>query len=530
MKRIKYLLIIATLLITPIVAKAEPIHLTQAALEECFANEGVYNEKYKMTFKLETFVSGFFLSGEEYILDEDIDVHKAHLAGGPDGTVVNMNGHKITSQLDKYSPVPGYLSVAPPVGCSEADCDLTLNGPGRVESFSASSNAVLMEGGKITVNDVDLFGCVRTNYQGNPNDIHVTVNNSQIHGRFELWNSIATIKNTKVNMDFAWENQCLGCNLTLDNVDLGYDDLSNNNVNGIYISEEDGYVPEVKISNSRIKAGSDHTAVSIGQANVSINNSYLTTQKGYVVTTNHANANLLLRDTHLEITNPFPTYYRIFNLSRYHNLNTVEEVFNSIIPSDYIYYDNPSFQTQTQSFNGEEYILHYLANTDIWIIKPTEPTVEIGDANDTTYVIPEENEIIIKVLGYKFLFNGLKINGTELPTDNYQVLDDGLVSNEVTIKLNNDYLKTLGVDDYQVEVLFANGSANATLSVKDIEVDETPTIQEEVKGEEETVEDKKEEKKNPKTGLFNYMILLVPLAIVGIVYIVISKKTYFKGM
>ena len=185
MKKLKYLILM--LFIIPTVVLAEPIHLTQAAIEECFANEGVYNETYKMTFKLETFVSGFFLSSEEYILDEDIDVHQAHLAGGADGSIINMNGHKITSKLAKYAPVPGYLSAAPPVGCSEAECSLTINGPGTIEMYSSYSNAILMEGGNITINDMDILGCVRTNYQGNPNDIHITVNNSQVHGRFELW-------------------------------------------------------------------------------------------------------------------------------------------------------------------------------------------------------------------------------------------------------------------------------------------------------------------------------------------------------
>ena len=78
MKKVKYLLLF--LFLIPTVVLAEPIHLTQAAIEECFANEGVYNETYKITFKLETFVSGFFFSGGEYILDEDIDVHSAHIA------------------------------------------------------------------------------------------------------------------------------------------------------------------------------------------------------------------------------------------------------------------------------------------------------------------------------------------------------------------------------------------------------------------------------------------------------------------
>ena len=498
MKKVKYLLLF--LFLIPTVVLAEPIHLTQAAIEECFANEGVYNETYKITFKLETFVSGFFFSGGEYILDEDIDVHSAHIASENNALVLNMNGHTITSALPKYYTTSRNVYLISPVGCFDSACDITINGPGLIDNSGLTNNSILMEAGKIKVNNVDLIGNVRSNYRNNPDDILININTSNINGRFELYNSTATFKNTKFNTTKSSENQCLGCKLNLDNADVGYEDFTaTSHVYGIYITDSFGYIPEVSISNSTIRANGSAYPILLSKGKISIDNSYLYSQKGSAFFSASSDNEVTIWDTHLKTIEPYPDYRRVLILSNYNSFTDQDEALKSIIPDDYMYYADPVFGTESAG-------RFYLDNSDIWIIKKQDNY----NTDELIYKIPEDNDVIINVSGNKALLLDLRIAGELIPTSNYELLDNN--NGIVSIKLNNDYLKTLNVDNYDVEVRFANGSATTVLNV----IDNTP----EVKG---------VETNNPQTGdNIIELLMLLSISLMGLTVIKLNYKKSFK--
>ena len=518
MKKLKYLILM--LFIIPTVVLAEPIHLTQAAIEECFANEGVYNETYKMTFKLEYAISGFFLYGDEYIIDEDLSLHKAHFGAENNTVVVNLDGHTISSLLDKYSPVPGYLSVAPPVACGADGCDMTFNGPGKIDpSETGFSNAVLNENGKITFNNLEIVGNIKAADYSTNVDLgnEYVLNNVNLSGRFEIWNSKITINGGRFNYLAEYsENQIIGSTAIIKNATLG-----TLRSNGIYINDDtgsqysSGKKSDVLIDNCNITGGT--AVISYGSTgNLLIENSELwangTLGAGYYgLSLYTSDPHIQMADVHIHTDRtdwPYPTITGSSSVSM-----SEEEYFNALVKPGYIYWKDPVFEKQDYEATQytEAYTSFRLTNTDIWIIKQQEEY----EAEEQTYEIPEDNEVIIKVSGYKFLFEKLIINDQEVPDTDYEILDtDG--DKDVSIKIKNDYLKTLEANKYDIEVEFTNGSATTTLNVVDAEPisNEVP----EVKGEVD----------NPKTGLTSYTYLLAIALIFGVAAILVGKKSYFK--
>ena len=164
-----------------------------------------------------------------------------------------------------------------------------------------------------------------------------------------------------------------------------------------------------------------------------------------------------------------------------------------------MYYADPVFGTESAG-------RFYLDNSDIWIIKKQDNY----NTDELIYKIPEDNDVIINVSGNKALLLDLRIAGELIPTSNYELLDNN--NGIVSIKLNNDYLKTLNVDNYDVEVRFANGSATTVLNV----IDNTP----EVKG---------VETNNPQTGdnIIELMMLL-SISLMGLTVIKLNYKKSFK--
>ena len=192
-------------------------------------------------------------------------------------------------------------------------------------------------------------------------------------------------------------------------------------------------------------------------------------------------------------------------ISGYVDNDNVVDYFNQFVKEGYIYWKDPEYK------NGDTYSSSNkgMQNHNLWIIKQQQEY----ENEDNTYVIPEDNEIIIKVSGYKVLLEDIMINGEVVPNTNYEILDSD--DNEVIIKLSSDYLKTLEANEYDVEVVFVNGSSKSKLTIQDAEVkneEETPVIV-----------------VNPKTALKSYTYLLVIAIIAGITAIIIGKKSYFKS-
>ena len=502
----KYLLLIIVALLTPIIAYAEPIHLTQSIIDEVVSTNNVTYDNYKITFFVDNSSnSGLMLNGGEYILDEDIDLHKANIDTTTDSLVLNLNGHKITNELDSITGYRQYSTV----GGAYYAYDLTINGPGEIyySPYSSSDMRALISYGKNwTINDVTVYGYGKyMPIDGKEGDVRI--NNSHLTWGFQNWGGNIYIENSILGDD-PTNNIYNKLEATI--VYVNNSTLYSGTSDALAWDEHNGSIGKLTVTNSKIIGRDWHNGVRIcSKGEVVIENSELVGLDGLYI---QEPVTISLADVHL-LSSDNTRYHNSIGVT-YDTTLEMEELFATFLKEGYIYWKDPVYEL----YNGN----YFLGKDDMWIIKAQQEYT----SEDSTYVIPEENEIIIKVLGYKYLLEGLKINGTVLSDDLYEVLDNTTNTNEISIKLNPDYLKTLGEDNYQVEVVFANGSSTSKLSVKDIEVDENPTIQEEIKGEEETVE----EKKNPKTGLFNYMILLLPLAIVGIVYLVISKKTYFKGM
>jgi len=119
------------------------------------------------------------------------------------------------------------------------------------------------------------------------------------------------------------------------------------------------------------------------------------------------------------------------------------------------------------------------------------------------------------------LLETIEINGQILSPDEYEVI---VIDNKtVGIKIDQDYLRGLDVGDYKIKVTFVNGEAESKLNVKDGDPNKP-------KEEKDNKEDVKGEVENPKTGLFNYLLLLIPLAIAGIIYIKVRKNTIYKNI
>ena len=495
MKKMRYLLLL--ILFIPIVVLAEPIHLTQADIEEAFTNRGTEIQNTGIKFVFDYYSTGFVLSREEYILDEDIDLHKGFMTPATsDLVVINLNGHSINQNLDVYSGKNTTCTIRD-LWETTAVVNMTINGPGTIgRAQNVSTNNVNVHGGTVTFNNVDVKGTVRAS---NNNALSViNFNNSNLEGRFEMWHSDLNIDGGKFGYDEnSVYNSLYGSNAVINNATI---DVINNN--GLDIQSDSGVYSKATITNSTISGGPDSIYITNG-CELKLYNSELIGDSvgGWYNIYLGGTPTIELADVHMytkrEINGP-----HVMQIQG-DDGTAPEDAFARFLKEGYIYYNNPTYAS------GSSYSA--MVNKEIWIIKQQEEY----EAEEQTYEIPEDNEVIIKVSGYKFLFEKLIINNEEVPDTDYEILDtDG--DKDVSIKIKNDYLKTLEANKYDIEVVFTNGSATTTLNV----VDEEPVSNEvpEVKGEEE----------NPKTGVHNYLILLIPIVVLGIVYLYTIKKTLFK--
>ena len=505
MKKLKYILLV--LFIIPIVALAEPIHLNQDAINEIFSTPNVLNETYEVLYNNQVLPKGLDFRGGEYILDGDIDLHNSNIISTTGTITFNLNGHNITNeQLDDNNRL-----FYPTIGNDGTiEYDVTINGPGTIKYntyISAPKSAIMLYGGTLRVNNATIEGIIKTQANSSLNFDYTKVylNNTIVTDGLEIWGG-------ELYIDGCTINQSDGNFSTIrsDNTSIINTTITSPTAHGFYLKPNGDHGVAV-IKNSSISAKED--AIWIQKyVDLTIENTFLSGFSGLYI---QGDPKITLSDIHYKADPNLvnPEYAKMIIVPKSSNdvagvtSENIKAFFERYLKEGYIYWNNLDFIDDTVYNNLK------VGRDEGWIIKQQEEY----EAEEQTYEIPEDNEVIIKVSGYKFLFEKLIINDQEVPDTDYEILDtDG--DKDVSIKIKNDYLKTLEANKYDIEVVFTNGSATTTLNV----VDEEPVSNEvpEVKGEVE----------NPKTGLFNYMILLLPLAIVGIVYIVISKKTYFKGM
>ena len=498
----KYLFLLLLLLVTPVVAYAEPIHLTQSIIDEVVStNNAIYNE-YQISFIVDNNAnSGLMLNGGEYILDEDIDLHKANIDTTTDSLIINLNGHKITNELDS---ITGYRQYSTIGGSSTCIYDLTINGPGEIYYSSYGNNtdqrALISYGKNWTINDVTVYGYGKyMPFDGQEGDVRI--NNSHLTWGYQDWGGNIYIENSILGDDTT---NGIYNKLEAPIAYVNNSTLYSGTSDALAWDEHNGSIGKLTVTNSKIIGRDWHNGVRIcSKGEVVIENSELVGLNGLYI---QEPVTISLADVHL-LSSDNTRYHNSIGVT-YDTTLEMEELFATFLKEGYIYWKDPVYEL----YNGS----YFLGKDDIWIIKAQEDYTN----DDTEYVIPEENEVIIKVSGYKFLFEDLKIGNEEIPDTNYEVLDSD--DNELIIKLSNDYLKTLEINNYDVEVVFANGTSTSKLNVVDIDVDENPTTPsetEEVKGEVE----------NPKTGLTSYTYLLLIALVFGISAILVSKKSFFKS-
>ena len=159
----------------------------------------------------------------------------------------------------------------------------------------------------------------------------------------------------------------------------------------------------------------------------------------------------------------------------------------------------------------------------------TETSYEITEGTGSSYALQSGNSLTVRGNGEFSKFTGIKVDGVQIGTENYEA-----ESGSTVVTLKSSYLDTLTAGTHSLEILWTDGSASTAFTIQtsesqkpDNEDEESDANQNPQPASQNNTEQTASEKNQvPKTGDdSNFMVWIAGLAVSGVGF---AGVTYYR--